>query len=170
MHKHKAWMLKVIKEITKKAIENTKLNTKNNIQKNKNTFMLKTWKDNWWQKKILMEIKAAYGYRKEWPLVLSTRFSVLSGGSMAVVIWLHLTILWRRLPQRGRFMNYHAIPVSWYFEWRIYRYRTSLLWWDWEDRLAETDSASLKMAIECRNSIARYPCNPQCKFYARVFD
>jgi len=35
-------MLKVIKEITKKAIENTKLNTKNNIQKNKNTFMLKT--------------------------------------------------------------------------------------------------------------------------------
>jgi len=42
MHKHKAWMLKVIKEITKKAIENTKLNMKNNIQKNKNTFMLKT--------------------------------------------------------------------------------------------------------------------------------
>jgi len=44
-------MLNMVKEITKKKHLKTPIKTwKTTHTKNKNTLMLKTWKDNWWQK------------------------------------------------------------------------------------------------------------------------
>jgi len=73
-------MLNVIKEIAKKALANTKLNMKSNLQKQEHTHVknLKRQNDD---KKILMEIKAKCGQLKRIVSGPKHIIKVSSGGS-----------------------------------------------------------------------------------------
>jgi len=87
-------MLNVIKEIAKTFEKNYTWKT-THIKK-KNTLMLKIFKKQLMTKDFLWRLKLHVGNWNEWPLVLRTWFSVLSGGRSGWRQWLDDFILQSR--------------------------------------------------------------------------